>query len=59
MEETLAEEFKRLVAEFQIGERQTRAEAWNLIAEFAVDNFEVVHAALLNANPSPSKDNMT
>jgi hypothetical protein len=54
-EETKAKELSRLVTEFDLGERQNRNEAWNLIAEFAYDNAEEICEALsLRTSPPPS-----
>jgi hypothetical protein len=36
--ETLAEEFSRLVKEYNTGEGSEKEEAWNLIADFALAN---------------------
>ena len=44
--ETLAQEFARLVDEYENGERQLRQEAWNLIADFALENASAITAAL-------------
>lgn len=44
--ETLGEEFARLVREYRPGDGQVAAEAWNLIADFAVENAEAIGAAL-------------
>lgn len=52
MSEPLDEELRRLVKEFRFGERQHRQEAWNLIADFAVENCDKICAALKSA---PSK----
>lgn len=41
-EETPAEEFSRLIIEFNEGERQNRAEAWNLIADFACEHADTI-----------------
>lgn len=44
--ETPAEEFSRLVIEYNEGERQNRAEAWNLIADFACEHADTIIAAM-------------
>jgi cell division septum initiation protein DivIVA len=44
--ETRAQELARLVSEYDTGERQHRAEAWNLIADFTVENWEAICAGL-------------
>lgn len=45
--ETLAEEFDRLVCEYRNpGTDGTQAEAWNLIADFAVENADAILSAL-------------
>ena len=44
--ETLAQEFSRLVAEYEAGDDTTAPEAWNLIADFAFENRAAVAAAL-------------
>ena len=44
--ETLAEELQRLINEYLEGDDHTRAEAWNLIADFAVDNAATLIIAL-------------
>lgn len=44
--ETLAEEFARLIDELLTGEVSKKQEAWNYIAEFAVENHWVISAAL-------------
>lgn len=46
-DETLAQEFARLVAEYRADTNgPTGAEAWNLIADFAVENAAALTAAL-------------
>lgn len=45
--ETFGEEFARLVREYRSGDGQVAAEAWNLIADFAVENADAIGAALL------------
>jgi len=45
-DETLAEEFARLTKEYHTGDEDTKPEAWNLLADFAVDNATVITAAL-------------
>lgn len=44
--ERMLEELERLVDAYLNGERQYRAEAWNLIADFTVCNWEVICDAL-------------
>lgn len=44
--ETLAEEFARLVREYRQDDGPGGIEAWNLIADFAVDNADTIEAAL-------------
>lgn len=53
-EETPAEEFSRLVIEYNEGERQNRAEAWNLIADFALEHCDTILRALRAPSPSPA-----
>lgn len=53
--ETRSQEFARLVATYQMGEVQSRREAWEQIAEFAVDNAEFIRDALL-AYVAPAPD---
>lgn len=50
MDETLADEFIRLVKEYELGERQNRQEAWNLVADFAVENCLTIENALRSLN---------
>lgn len=45
-DETLAEEFARLTNEYHTGDDHTKPEAWNLLADFAVDNAAAITAAL-------------
>lgn len=45
-DETLAEEFARLTNEYHTGDEHTKPEAWNLLADFAVDNASAISAAL-------------
>lgn len=47
--ETLVEEFSRLVREYKQDDGPGGIEAWNLIADFAVDNAEAIEAALSTA----------
>lgn len=49
--ETLVEEFSRLVREYNQDDGPGGIEAWNLIADFAVDNAEAIEAALSAAEP--------
>lgn len=44
--ETLAQEFARLVKEYHEGDDHTKPEAWNLLADYAVDNADTISAAL-------------
>ena len=44
--ETLAQEFARLVKEYHEGDDHTKPEAWNLLADYAVDNADAISAAL-------------
>jgi len=44
--ETLAQEFSRLVKEYHEGDDHTKPEAWNLLADYAVDNASAIAAAL-------------
>lgn len=44
--ETLAQEFARLVKEYHEGDDHTKPEAWNLLADYAVDNADAIAAAL-------------
>ncbi len=44
--ETLAQEFARLVKEYHEGDDRTKPEAWNLLADYAVDNADAISAAL-------------
>lgn len=44
--ETLAKEFARLVKEYHEGDDHTKPEAWNLLADYAVDNADAISAAL-------------
>lgn len=44
--ETKAQELVRLVRAYQLGERQHRQEAWNLIADFCVENWSEICRAL-------------
>jgi hypothetical protein len=44
--ETLAQEFARLVKEYHEANDHTKPEAWNLLADFAVDNADAISAAL-------------
>ena len=44
--ETLAQEFSRLVKEYHEGDDHTKPEAWNLLADYAVDNASAISAAL-------------
>lgn len=53
MAEPLHEELARLVDQYKFGERQLRDEAWNLIADFTVENVEPILAALF---PAPDPD---
>lgn len=46
LDETPAEEFSRLIIEFNEGERQNRSEAWNLIADFAMEHSDTILRAL-------------
>ena len=46
LDETPAEEFSRLIIEFNEGERQNRNEAWNLIADFACEHSDTIIRAL-------------
>lgn len=46
MAETKADELHRLVDACEKGERQNRQEAWNLIADFAVENRMAICAGL-------------
>lgn len=51
--ETLAEEFGRLVREYREPDTDgTQAEAWNLIADFAVENADVITRALSTVTPA-------
>lgn len=51
--ETLAQEFARLVAEYRADTNgPTGAEAWNLIADFAVENAAALTAALEAGQPA-------
>lgn len=52
--ETLVEEFSRLVREYKQDDGPGGIEAWNLIADFAVDNAEAIEAALSAAEPQPA-----
>lgn len=54
-EEPLAAEFKRLMQEYELGLGSDHAEAWNLLADFAVDNYAIIHSCLLGleANKAP------
>lgn len=52
--ETLVEEFSRLVREYKQDDGPGGIEAWNLIADFAVDNAETIEAALSAAEPVSS-----
>lgn len=49
--ETLAEEFARLVREEATGSGSEKEEAWNLIADFAIDNADALTAALAVSRP--------
>lgn len=49
--ETLVEEFARLVREYKQDDGPGGVEAWNLIADFAVDNADAIEAALSAAEP--------
>lgn len=55
LDETPAEEFSRLVIEYNEGERQHRAEAWNLIADFALEHCDAIIRALAPSAPSRAK----
>ncbi len=46
--ETLAEELKRLIGEYQDDDagESTKAEAWNLIADFTVENSKAILGSL-------------
>lgn len=46
MSEPLDEELRRLVKAYRWGERQNRQEAWNLIADFAIENCDAICDAL-------------
>ena len=52
--ETLVEEFSRLVREYKQDDGPGGIEAWNLIADFAVDNADAIEAALSAAEPQPA-----
>lgn len=47
--EALSDELARLVREYDTSERQNRQEAWNLIADFAIENCPQLCAALQSA----------
>lgn len=51
--ETLAEEFSRLVKEYNTGSGSEKEEAWNLIADFALANSLKICLALDKAWPRP------
>lgn len=53
--ETLVEEFSRLVREYKQDDGPGGIEAWNLIADFAVDNADAIKAALSAAEPATVK----
>jgi hypothetical protein len=55
--ETLAQELRRLVGEYNDDDAgdATKEEAWNMIADFVVDNAKAVVAALSAAQPAPVK----
>ncbi|WP_312412073.1 hypothetical protein [Shinella sp.] len=44
--ETLAQEFARLVKEYHEGDEHMKPEAWNLLADYAVENADAISAAL-------------
>lgn len=50
--ESLAEEFARLCQEYTTGEGSEKEEAWNLIADFAIENSLKICLALGNKFPS-------
>lgn len=52
--ETLVEEFSRLVREYKQDDGPGGIEAWNLIADFAVDNADAIEAALSATEPQPA-----
>lgn len=51
--EAIADEFSRLIREYHEGDEATRPEAWNLLADFAVENAAILTAALA-AMPGPA-----
>lgn len=50
--EAIADEFSRLTREYHEGDEATRPEAWNLLADFAVENAAILTAAFA-AMPGP------
>jgi len=53
MSETITEEFCRLIQEYGSAEGSEEAEAWNLIADFAVENSLKICLALGKEFPTP------
>ena len=55
MSERLVEEFARLVKEYGSAEGSEKAEAWNLIADFAVENSLKICLALDRTFPAKAE----
>lgn len=53
--ETLAQEFARLVKEYNEGDDRTKPEAWNLLADYAVENAPSITNALERAEKAEAE----